>query len=50
MKIVLGVESGREGEVILKGKKVGLNGGGDGMREGVGMVDEEFMVAGWVTV
>lgn len=50
MKILFGLETPTEGEVIFKGKKVRFNGPRDAISQGLGMVHQHFMLAPSLTV
>ncbi|HBZ09652.1 MAG TPA: ABC transporter ATP-binding protein [Bacillus bacterium] len=50
MKILFGLETPTEGEVIFKGQKVHFHGPRDAISQGLGMVHQHFMLAPSLTV
>ncbi len=50
MKILFGLETPTEGEVIFKGQKVRFHGPRDAISQGLGMVHQHFMLAPSLTV
>lgn len=50
MKVLFGIETPEEGEVILKGKKVDIKSPQDAIDKGIGMVHQHFMLVPSLTV
>ncbi len=50
MNILYGLYSPDEGEIFIRGKKVQIQGPGDAIRQGIGMVHQHFMLVPVLTV